>query len=398
MSQLLTPQEIARSTESVESLTVSTHEIDQSFYAHIAGGYWAWSRLFDRDPQARITQHPDLVLAELQHSRETAQRPGCLLVCSQGSEAVAAAILVPKSLGKLPLVGRPQGYWLVGNQFLGREDAVAQQLLMQAIGEVMRSKGAGFLLVEDVAESSPVRAVLENNAAGLSYFLPAPQQARHTIELPATADAYWGKFTSKTRGTYRRKVKQFGACRLERISEIEQVSEFLIRANEISQHSWQTDLLGLRVKNNDAELQFFVALATQQALRAYLLWKDDVAVSFCIGTQHNGVFSYEEVAYDRRFADSSPGHVMVIQMLDDLLAHQPPRVFDFGFGDAEYKRQFGTSVTHSANVWLLPPGLKSKWLMGCWNGRSWLARSARAALAMTGLRQRIRQLTRRGIK
>ncbi len=396
MSHLLTQLNTAQSTENVGSLTVSTHEIDQSFYAHIAGGYWAWSKLFDRDPQARITQHPDLVMAELQHSRETAQRPGCLLVCLQGSEAVAAAIIVPKTLGKLPLVGRPQGYWLVGNQFLGREDSVAQQLLMQAIAEFLRTKRAGFLLVEDVEDTSGVRTVLQHNDAGLSYFEPAPQQARHRIELPATAEAYWGKFTSKTRGTYRRKVKQFGDCRLERITEVEQVPEFLARANEISKHSWQSDLLGLRVQNNDAELQFFVTLATQRGLRAYLLWKDDAAVSFCIGTQHNGVFSYEEVAYDRRFADSSPGHVMVIQMLDDLLAHRPPRVFDFGFGDAEYKRQFGTSVTQSGNVWLLPPGLKSKLLIGCWKGRSWLARSARAALAMTGLRQRIRQLTRRG--
>ena len=43
-------------------------------------------------------------------------------------------------------------------------------------------------------------------------------------------------------------------------------------------------MLGLRIKNNAAELRFFTLLATQQSLRSYVLFVDDRPAAFLYGT------------------------------------------------------------------------------------------------------------------
>lgn len=380
--------------------TTTVHEIDESFFAHVAGEYWAWRELVEHDDNAVVTQHPDVVLTELKFSREPQHRPPCLITCLQGDQRVAAAVLVPKSIAGEKRFGPAwnlQGFRLAGNRVIGDASPETQQAVLAAIRHHLSATRADFLLAEDVEHDDILVTASESTAVGLRVFRPAPQQHRHRIHLPDSLDAYWQRFNSKSRNTLRRKVKQFGECHLERITSPEQISDFLGAAQEVARHSWQSDLLGLRIHNDDCELQLFTELASLSALRCYLLWKDDAPVSFCIGTQHNGVFHYEEVGYHRDFSRKSPGQVLVIKMLEDMFSHDPPAEFDFGGGDAEYKRQFGNDISESGHIWLLRPGLRSRLIVGYLGGRRLLGATLRSVLDRTGLLDRVRQWTRKGI-
>lgn len=385
---------------SAQPLTTTVHEIDESFFAHVSGEYWAWRELFERDAAAEIGQHPDYVLTELRFTREPQHRPPCLVTCRRGETPVATAVLVPKSVAGEKRFGPAwdlQGFRLAGNRLIGETATDVQSAVMQGVRAHLTASRADFLLAEDVETTEPLLTVCEDAVVGLRFFRPAPPQRRHRIELPDSADEYWKKFTSKSRNTLRRKVKQFGDCRLERITEPHQIADFLAAAQQVAKHSWQSDLLGLRIHNDDFELQLFTLLASLGALRSYLLWKDDAPVSFCIGTQHNGVFHYEEVAYHRDFSRKSPGQVMVVKMLEDQFEHDTASVFDFGGGDAEYKRQFGNSIGESGHIWLLRPGLRSRLIAAYLGGRRLLSTTLRSALERTGLIDRVRQWTRKGM-
>lgn len=382
-------------------LKIGIHRIDESFHRHFAADYWAWRAVFENDKNGRVTQHPDLLLTELSFSRDAEHHPPTLITCQQKSKTVGAAVLIPKSIAGEKKFGPAWdlcGYRLAGNRLIGSDDSEVQYQLMQGISQHMTESKADFLLVEDVETTDPLLALVENDSHGLQAFKPAPFQRRHMIELPETHDKYWKKFNSKTRSTLRRKLKQFGDCRLELINKPFQLPGFLENAQEISKRSWQSDLLGLRIQNDEFETQVFTFLATQNALRAYLLWQDDTPVSFCIGTQHNEVFNYEEVGYDRDYSKKSPGQVLVIKMLEEMYEHDQPAVFDFGGGDAEYKRQFGTRISESGHVWLLRPGMRSKMIVGYLSGRRALSQTVRGTLAKFGLLDRVRKLSRRGLK
>lgn len=404
MTSTLTPSSIVSDSTSAgnqQSSGVVIHTIDESFHRHFSADYWAWRAVFENDSQARINQHPDFVLTELSFSREAEHHPPTLITCRDNNKTVGAAILVPKSIAGEKKFGPAwdlRGYRLAGNRLLGSTNAMIQHQLLEGISQHLTTRKADFLLAEDVESTDPLFRLVETGSHDLTAFRPAPFQRRHMIDLPETFDDYWSKFNSKTRSTLRRKLKQFGECRLELINKPFQIPDFLHNAQKVARRSWQSDLLGLRIHNDEFEMQLFTFLASQNALRAYLLWQNDDPVSFCIGTQYNGVFHYEEVGYDRDYSKKSPGQILVIRMLEEMYEHNSPAVFDFGGGDAEYKRQFGTRISESGHVWLLRPGLRSKLIVGYLSSRRAMSQSLRGALAKFGLLDRVRKWTRRGLK
>lgn len=380
------------------SHSVSTHNIDEAFFTRISREFQSWQQLFDNDPVARIAQHPEFVLTELRHADEVHPRPPVFVRCDRGDKTVGAAILIPKSIGGEKRFGPAwnlKGYRLAGNRLLGEAAPEEKQTLLNEVASVLKSTRADFLLVEDLESTDPLTALIESTS--LRVFRPNEPQRRLKIELPETHDDYWAAFKSKTRSTLRRKLRQFGECRLERISHPDQVAHFIEQAQRISRNTWQYELLGERIRNDDAELAQFTFLATEGALRSYLLWKDDEPLSFLYATQHNGVLNYEEVGYDRRFRKQAPGQMLMMKVLEELYEDDPPRVFDFGGGDAEYKRTFGNLETESGNIWLLRPGLRSRMIVAYLTGRRIFGRNLRCLLAKCGLLEWVRHRTRRGI-
>jgi|GEM_PF-615767 len=383
-----------------DSTTICVTPLDDAFFRHLSQSYWQWRELCEQDPQARVTQHPDLVLAELRHAPESSQCPAVLIECRVHDHLRAAAVLVPKQTAGEKRFGAGwslSGYRLAGNRILGSVPASDVSPFAQAVAAQLSRTDADFLLIEDVDSEAPVLELLSGQHCPLQVYRPTTPQPRHRIELPESFDAYMARFKSRTRNTLRRKVKKFGECRLERITELDQLPEFLSAAHEISRNTWQTAVLGLRIHDDDREYEYFTTLSQLQSLRAYLLWQRDTPVSFCVGTQFNGVFDYEEVGYDRRFAQASPGQVMVLKMIEDLYRSGTPRLFDFGGGDAEYKRQFANCQSESGNVWLLSPGVRSFAIRSYFDSRRFLTRTLRTACRKAGVMNRLRQLTRRGL-
>jgi CelD/BcsL family acetyltransferase involved in cellulose biosynthesis len=248
------------------------------------------------------------------------------------------------------------------------------------------------LYVDQLMEDSPLWASLRTSEARGFRLRPARGlQDRRLIHLPATADEYWARYSSKTRNTFKRKDKKLGAVELERITHADQVSEFLEAAHRISLKTWQTHRLGLRVSADERSRELFTFLADQQALRSYLLRREDQPIAFCIGTQFHRTFRYEEVGYDQEFAALSPGTVLLVRMLNDLFAEDAPEWFDFGEGDADYKRMFANEQRRSGGVWLVAPGWRRTMAVAGARLCHRLQSAARAGVTRLGLYRRLRQ-------
>ncbi len=258
------PPQAASTVSDQESMTVNVVPLDESIFDHVSPVYWQWRELCERDPQSQVTQHPDFVLAKLQYASGLDRHPAILVTCE--SDFVAT------------------------------------------ISDHLPQTRTDFLLVEDVETGNRLVDLRRGACNPLTKYRPAAPQKWHRIMMPATYDEYMSRFTSRTRGALRRTLRKCGEGRLERISEPVQLLAFLSAAHVFLRNSWQSYLLGLRVHGDDREIDCITRLVGLQALRGYLLWYDGNPVSFCIGTQFNGVFDYEEVTYDRQYAKSSAGH------------------------------------------------------------------------------------------
>ncbi len=380
------------------TVTIAFHPLDDADRQHLTAHYWRWCELLDRDTAARISQHPEYLFAETQDL--PSDRPLMLCEATRNGQLIALGVLAPKSMslrqaGGFGPVRDIQGYRLCGNRLLGNPDDDLQRQMLAACATFVREQHATYLLIEDLERDDPLFAAAESlTHDGFRLFSPTGIQERLKIEFPPKPDDYWSKFLSKTRNTFRRKQKRIGPTRIIRVTQPGQVAEFLEAAHVISQRTWQSDRLGLRIRNNETESHLFTFLTTQRALRSYLLFVNDKPVAFLIGTQFKGLFSYEEVGYDRDFAERSPGQVLLLHVLDDLLNDDPPRVFDFGGGDADYKRLFATKTSTSGNVWLVPPGLRPQACLTYLRGCRFLDRTARDMVRKLGLTTLLRQVIR----
>jgi hypothetical protein len=236
-----------------------------------------------------------------------------------------------------------------------------ERRLLNCAVEYAAESQADFLLIEDLDESQGLyEAVQDQVAHGSLLFVTHEYQPRHFIDFPATESEYLQSFSSHCRKLFRRITKKCGNSQLERITTIDQIPGFLHAAHEISQRTWQSQQFGMRVRNDEAELSQLTTLAMNGLLRSYLFRIEGKPAAFAIGNQHAGSYHYEETGFSAEFRHLSPGRVMLLQMISDLLNHDPVRSFDFGFGDADYKRQFCNRVSRSGSVWLVPPTLRAR--------------------------------------
>lgn len=375
--------------------------IDAALSAHQSARYWGWLRLYEVDATTCPFQHPDVALIDIGHGPKTAHEP--VLIGVDDVVCRGLAVLAPKTVSTRRIGGfgpnrTLSGLRVIGNGFLQphADGDVTADLFRAALNHVA-AVGAAFLLIEDLDVSAPLHDVVQSQLpTGWMTFRHAGMQPRRRIQLPESTEQYWSKFSGKTRSTFRRKLKKFGKTRLDRITELDQIPAFLAAAQTISEQTWQTRQFGLRVRHDDATLEQFAALARLGLLRCYLWHVENEPVAFTIGNQDHGCFHYEEVGYTSTHARFSPGQMMLVQMLDDLIRHNRPEWFDFGGGDADYKQLFATHESTSGTVWLFPPTIANHltvpYLRGCHTFRH----TARKWIGEAGLTSRFRQWVRYG--
>jgi Acetyltransferase (GNAT) domain len=372
--------------------------------------YWIdeWERLFYLDPEAKGFQHPRYVNVEICGLPQ--QLPTLLIADFKENELQQLAILLPKIVPTNKLTGlklgwNVAGYRLAGNRVLTRSPSRATSTAILAeIKQQVERQGGSFLLLEDLDRRDPLHAGLgltAKDSAGQStadITCPTGFQPRQRIVLPATPADYWSKFSSKTRSKFRRNLKKFGENQLERVTRREELPAFLEAAHQISKQTWQTRQFGLRVRNDQRELAELGALADLGFLRCYLRRVDGLPAAFMIGNQAQGTYHHEEVGYMTHLAKFSPGQMLLVQVLDDLLTHDTPLRFDFGGGDAEYKQLFANDTSESGTVWWICPSLKGRATFGFIGACGFAKRAVRSLVRSAGLATKVRQWIRYGGK
>jgi hypothetical protein len=277
------------------------------------------------------------------------------------------AVLLPRQitarrLTHLPLPVQLQGWHLVGGQILRTSTNTAcfepasssTRAIFSAIKQHVDQSRGDFLQIEDLDVDDPLYGAVQSlSGTGFEVHVPYGDRARWRIDLRGGSAGYWSKFSSKTRNGFKRKQKKCPSRQLECITHPQDVPRFLEAASEISKHTWQTHELGLRIKNDPRDQAIYGALAEAGLFRSYLWSIDGRPVAFLVGNQAAETFHYEEVGFHEDFADYSPGLLMLIDVLNDMLVVNTPRWFDFGGGDAEYKRIFGNDQSSSGTTWLV---------------------------------------------
>lgn len=221
----------------------------------------------------------------------------------------------------------------------------------------------------------------------------------HYVEIAGSFDDYLKRFSTKSRPKLARKVRHFLARDPQRNScetytTPDEMARFQREAAAISQHTYQTRLLGVGFRSDAESLQGMVATAERGDARGYLLRDGERAIAFAWCRRKGDSLVYDTVGYLPECTKLSPGSVLLYLILQDVFSTHRYSMLDFGPGEAEYKSMFGTGQYDFEDVYLLRRTLRHHLLVSTHYRLGNLSSDVGAMLERRGLKRKIKKLIR----
>jgi CelD/BcsL family acetyltransferase involved in cellulose biosynthesis len=252
-----------------------------------------------------------------------------------------------------------------------------------------------------IVPSLPVAADLPklSRSGGALRYVPA-HFPHYAIELPDSFERYLENLSGKSRHEMVRKARRFtehadGRHALRAFRAPGEMAEFAAIAGALSKATYQERLLGVGLPDGPAFVAELEAAAKRDEVRGWILEVAGKPVAYGYCRAAGDVLLFEHTGYDAATAPHSPGIFLLQEILRSVCAERRFRVFDFGTGEAQYKRSYATVSRRCAAVWLLRPTLRNRAIV-----RSHLALGASSdacvrVLKALGIKDRIRRLLRR---
>ena len=204
------------------------------------------------------------------------------------------------------------------------------------------------LALEDMNDQDPsTRQFLEGLGAQGYKLRQVPRNVAHVIKLTGTYEQYLTATKStKRRHELRReerKLKDTGQVVFEHYCGAQITAALLARLPPIQKESW------LSQRGADIlEGPFFQTLLRQLAdsgmARLWIITINGDDAAFGLGCLSHRQFHYMWTAFKQQYLSLSVGKALTNRLLHDLCAEGIDS-FDFGHGDAEYKRFWGTHTS-----------------------------------------------------
>lgn len=222
----------------------------------------------------------------------------------------------------------------------------------------------------------------------------------YAIELRGSFDDYLAGLSGKSRHEMARKVRRFlahsaGRHELREYRAAAEIEEFVRRAAELSRMTYQGRLLAVGLPEGPEFVRNLEAAAVRDDVRGYLLAIDGRAIAYGYCRAVDDVLVFEHTGYDPDLSACSPGIFLLQEMLKRVHAEKRFRVFDFGSGDAQYKRSYATVSRRCATVLQFRRTFANRWIVASHRGLTTLSDACVRFLKTLGIKDRVKRLLRR---
>jgi hypothetical protein len=297
-----------------------------------------------------IQTDPDYVLWSLDGEAQVL-RPHILAVDRDGrTDAILVARLsrsrLPSKLGYAtvyaPVV---RALSVVHDGLLGERDCGVAEAVLDELFAGLELGVADIVLFRQLPRESPLREAAQARAGFLTRQRITRTDLRWQIDLPDTFDEYVKSLSSATRKSIRRTAAQVERTFGERLSirrfpDMGDLDTYVRDAESIAARTYQRGL-GVGFLDDEPQQARARMLVEHGWFRGYVLYLDGRPVAFEQGEAYRNRFVSRYAGYDPAHSQSRIGAYLLTKVIESLVDDPQISVFDFGFGDAQYKRRLG---------------------------------------------------------
>jgi len=279
----------------------------------------------------------------------------------------------------------------------GTDDAVAA--VVTHVGTLLQARAVQRVEIKNLRSESKLHAELGKQSVPCSGVQRTtyPRFSR-LLRDPETGEsvAYGTAKSHRKRRLRQRALERAFDDTLEFsvVTSPDQTDAFVQEAAQIVSHTYQA-ALNVGINDNAPTRDYLRKLAAEGSLRGYAFRNSDGAIAYAVGDLMCGTYYLWATSYLPAYAKFSPGIVLLNQVFDALTA-EGVTFFDFGHGDAEYKRRLGSEEREEQDLCIYGPHLAPRLAFAAHNGSDMLRKLARATLVRFGLLDKLRQ-RRRGM-
>jgi hypothetical protein len=310
-------------------------------------------------------------------SRDGAQRPIEVLISNPTN--VDEGIIAPLGFQAVPLrfqATRRLGFSLafdcvevLGGQPLGKlSHAACVELLDTLWRKYPRIQGVYFKSVPDDSELWRILSEHQWRIGRTPVHKLDGERTFHYLALPPTFDGYLGEFRKKQRYNLKRQVRVLSeafdeALEVKCITLPEDVPALIAEVRKVAEKSWKAEELERALPEIVTKPEALTAIAAQGLLRAYVLKVKNEPCAYAVGYLFKNSYHYSDIGYDSTLSQYSPGNVLLLLVIQDLIEKAGAQFMNFGITDAGYKRIFGNRHIKDAALLVLRPGVRNAVLL-----------------------------------
>jgi CelD/BcsL family acetyltransferase involved in cellulose biosynthesis len=280
----------------------------------------------------------------------------------------------------------------------GAETPDAAEALVATLRGALRAGEADVLRLPSIEIGTPLyEAATAVPAALRNHF--RRRSTHWALRLPDSFDEFVRSRSRKTRENlrvYRNRLhRDHGdALSLRVYHEPGELEELLRAVEEVAAKTYQR---GLGVAPPDSlEERTLTALQLERGwYRAWVLSANDRPIAFWSGAGFNGTFFVGTPGYDPEFAEYSIGTYLLMRVIEDLIADDAIHSLDYGLGESEYKRRFGSDSWEEEDVLIFAPTFRGVRVNATRTALEGAVALGRGVAARTGLTARVKRRWRR---
>lgn len=364
-----------------------------------------------RDAWMQMQRHPnadmDFFLSVVD-SRPEILRPHVLVLSRDGRPAAILVGRIEDSFLEAKLGYKVIHRWpvrcltFVYRGLLGDSSAANSAALMKAAINCLADREADVIWFNSLRSDTPIYRIARR-ACGLLFSDYFPELNLHwRASLPGSYEQFLQTLSSNTRHNLRRYssrlLKTFGRdlsvrCFRQR-TELDQIiddTEFVAA---------KTYHRGLGVGFVDsAQTRRLTALALERNwFRAYILYIRGVPSAFWNGLQYGRTFFTGATGSDPAYSEHRLGTFLLTRVFEDLCQNDAADEIDFGFGDAQYKRDLCDQSWQEASMYVFAPTVRGLVLNAVRTPTILIDRASRKALERTKLLEKVKRAWRNRLR
>ena len=267
-------------------------------------------------------------------------------------------------------------------------------VLVRYLVRILDQGEADIVSWEQIEVESPMYSCLYRLKRSVLRDLFPCEDTHWFMNFPVGLDRLWASLCrnqrSKLRRKYRRVLSRFGdGVEVREFSSVADLEPAISIVEQIANRS-DKRRLGFGFFDTAQGRAAMTLAAKEGWLRIYILYLESKPTAFWIGTLYNRCLQADHVAYDRAWAQFSPGTFLLLDILSRL-QNEDIETVDFGLGSTQLKHCFAAVPRKEMRVQIYAPtgaGIRLKlWSAAAHSGTELVRRTYCPVWVKTTLRK-----------